>query len=142
MSEIKERTGADESREQGNQRWLVGGLAAAAVVIIAVVAFASRSPNSAPLLPLSDRQAATTWTQQNAQMWSWMQSHWDEMGLLHQHWGDVFWMQGHLKDYAWMQDHSGDMHWMHDHWSGMTWMHAQGMMGGGVSGGMMGQSGG
>ena len=139
MTDVKQETGTDGSRLRGSRRLIVAGLLVGAVIVIAVVAFASRPSSPSSEVPFADQQTASTWTQQNAEMWSWMQSHWNEMTLMHQHWGDVSWMQGNLPDYSWMQDHWGDMAWMHDHWSAMTRMHTRGMMGG-VSGGMIGPS--
>jgi hypothetical protein len=135
MTEIKERTGTDGSHVQGSRRWVVAGLLAAAVIVIAAVAFASRPSNPVPVVPMSDQRAAANWAQQNAQMWSWMQSPWDEMVLMHKHWGDNAWMQTHLADWNWMRDHWEAMAWMHTNWQGMAWMHTGGMMGVSAPGG-------
>ena len=140
MNEIDARADWDGMPGQGSRRWLVARLGAIALIVTAAVLASCSSSASRPI-PTGDQQSASSWAQQNPQMWSWMQAHWDEVTLMHQHWGDVSWMREHLPDYAWMQGYWGDMVWMHDHWSGMTWMHSQGMMGS-SPGGMMGQSGG
>lgn len=141
MTDLEQRTGTEGPRLGDRRSLMVTGFVVAVAIAIAIVAFASRSSNPSALVSFGERQTASTWARQNAQMWSWMQSHWDEMALMHQHWGDVSWMRENLSDYGWMQDHWSDMAWMHDHWSAMAWMHTRGMMAG-VSGGMMGQPGG
>ena len=110
-----------------------------ALVIVAGVTLAVARPwDHADTVGTMMQRSASVWTQDHPQMWAWMQSHWDEMALMHQHWGDTAWMQAHLTDWSWMQGHWDDMGWMHAHWQGMAWMHADGMMGGSVSGGMIG----
>ena len=104
--------------------------------LVGSIALSSCSGGSSSGLS-TDQQAAQAWAQQNPQMWSWMQAHWDEMTQMYQHWGDSSWMRANLPDYAWMQAHWSGMSWMHEHWAGMSWMHSQGMMGS-PSGGMMG----
>jgi hypothetical protein len=139
------RDAEEGSRTESTPRFkdhpaVLAGLLVGVSIVLAVGALSSCSSSPPSPVLASDQQAASSWVQNNQQMWSWMQGHWDEMTVMYQHWGDAAWMRANLPDYAWIQDHWDDMTWMHDHWSGMEWMHGQMM--GSVSGGMMGQSGG
>jgi hypothetical protein len=138
MSDSDEGARTERAPRFNDRPHLVAGLLVGVSIVLAAGALASCSSSPSSSVPAGDQQAASSWVQNNPQMWSWMQGHWDEMRLMSQHWSDIAWMRANLPDFAWMHDHWGDMTWMHDHWSGMEWMHGQMM--GTASGGMMGQT--